>query len=158
MILDNFAFMKDIDLRYHLGARATFGSNRWQQDNKKHDSVSYRAGFSPAKKTPLCLLYMLSKQLFSRMMMIFHFFGAPKVVKSSIMAINHAMNNFLAHFKSLELGVKVCGPSVCFIVLQNCCGYAAYLLQRFCRSAAALLQRCCRTTYRFYIANLKSLG
>ena len=44
--------MEDIEFRDRLGATATFGSNgaQQQQDDKKCDSVSYRAGFAPAKK------------------------------------------------------------------------------------------------------------
>jgi len=39
----NFVFIKDIDLRHRLGARATFGSNAGQDNNdKKCDSVTYK--------------------------------------------------------------------------------------------------------------------
>ena len=40
MILDNFAFVKEIDLRYRLGARATFGSNGDNNNNKTTKSVT----------------------------------------------------------------------------------------------------------------------
>ena len=79
------------------------------------EDIDLNINFIP-EKTPsayfICHLAQLSlKQLFSRMMLIFHFFFPFRVARkwSNLpTATNHARENFLEHFKSLEL--SICTP------------------------------------------------